>query len=53
MNIGVYKPAEGEGMTPEMMQDLHRNAQMVSIIRGSLSLEEYCKFQGREDACVI
>jgi hypothetical protein len=37
-------------MTPEMMQDLHRNAQAVSIIKGSLSAEEYRKVQEREDA---
>jgi hypothetical protein len=40
-------------MTPEMMQDLHHNAQAVNIIKGSLSLQEYRKVQGREDTCVI
>jgi hypothetical protein len=36
VNIGMYKPAQGEEMTPEMMQEVHRNAQVVSIIKGSL-----------------
>jgi hypothetical protein len=46
----MHKPAQGEEMTPEMMQEVHRNAQAVSIIKGSLFLEEYRKVQGREDA---
>ena len=46
----MYKPAQGEEMTPEMMQEVHRNAQTVSIIKGSLCPEEYLKVQGREDA---
>ena len=33
-----------------MMQDLHLNAQAMSIIKGSLSAEGYKKVQGREDA---
>jgi hypothetical protein len=33
-----------------MMQEVHRNAQAVSIIKGSLCPEEYQKVQGREDA---
>jgi hypothetical protein len=37
-------------MTPEMMQDLHQNAQAVSIIEGSLGAEEYSKVQGQKDA---
>jgi hypothetical protein len=37
-------------MTPEIMQEVHRNAQAVSIIKGSLCPEEYRKVQGREDA---
>lgn len=41
MDVGVCKPTEGEEMTLEMMQDLHRNAQVVNIIKGSLSAEEY------------
>jgi hypothetical protein len=50
VNIGMHKPAQGEEMTPEMMQEVHRNAQAVSIIKGSLCPEEYRKVQGREDA---
>jgi hypothetical protein len=50
VNIGMYKPAQGEEMTLEMMQEVHRNAQAVSIIKGSLCPEEYWKVQGREDA---
>ena len=50
VNVGMYKPAQGEEMTPEMMQEVHRNAQAVSIIKGSLCPEEYRKVQGREDA---
>ena len=53
MNIGVNNLMDGEEMTPEMLQDLHRNAQAVSIIKGTLSAEEYRKVQGREDAKVI
>jgi hypothetical protein len=33
-----------------MMQEVHRNAQAASIIKGSLCSEEYWKVQGREDA---
>jgi hypothetical protein len=33
VNIGMNKPAQGEEMTPEMMQEVHRNAQVVSIIK--------------------
>jgi hypothetical protein len=50
VNIGMYKPAQGEEMTSEMMQEVHQNAQAVSIIKGSLCQEEYRKVQGREDA---
>jgi hypothetical protein len=39
----MNKPTQGEEMTPEMMQEVHRSAQAVSIIKGSLSLEEYQK----------
>jgi hypothetical protein len=46
----MYKPTQGEEMTSEMMQEVHRNAQAVSIIKGSLCPEEYQKVQGREDA---
>jgi hypothetical protein len=40
-------------MTSEMMQEVYYNAQAVSIIKGSVSLKEYQKVQGREDARVI
>jgi hypothetical protein len=53
VNISMNKPAQGEEMTPEMMQEVHHNAQAVSIIKGSLSPEEYKKVQGREDTCDI
>jgi hypothetical protein len=33
-----------------MMQDLHRNAQAMSIIKGRLGVEEYKRVQGREGA---
>ena len=46
----MNKPAQHEEMKPEMMQEVHRNAQDVTIIKGSLSPEEYRKVQGREDA---
>jgi hypothetical protein len=50
VNVGMYKPAQGEEMTLEMMQEVHRNAQAVSKNKGSLCPEEYRKVQGREDA---
>jgi hypothetical protein len=53
VNIGMNKLAQGEEMTPEMMQEVHRNAQAMSIIKGSLSPGEYQKVQSREDAHVI
>jgi hypothetical protein len=49
-NIGVCASSPYEEMTPKMMQDMHSNAQAMSIIKGSLSVEEYHKAQGREDA---
>jgi hypothetical protein len=36
----MNKLAQGEEMTLEMMQEVHRNAQAVSIIKGSLCSEE-------------
>jgi hypothetical protein len=41
VNIGMNKPVHGEEMTSEMMQEVHRNAQAVSNIKGSLCPEEY------------
>jgi hypothetical protein len=42
------KPAQGEEMTLEIMQEVHRNAQAMSIIKGNLCPEEYRKVPGRE-----
>ena len=50
VNVGAYQPKEDDEVTQEMIQDLHRNAQAVSIILGSLSSEEYRKVEGRESA---
>jgi hypothetical protein len=50
VHVGVNKPTQGEEMTSELMQEVHRNPQVVSIIKGSLSPKEYRKVQGREDA---
>jgi hypothetical protein len=46
----MNKPAQGEEMKLELMQEVHRNAQDMTIIKGSLSPEEYRKVQVREDA---
>src|SRR6266498_3108378 len=46
MNVGVRMPKNGEDMTPEMMVDLHRNAQATSVIVSSLSQEEFNKVNG-------
>src|SRR5579871_2333623 len=46
VNIGIQLPKEEDVLTPEWMQDLHRNAQAVSILLGSVSLEEYNKISG-------
>jgi hypothetical protein len=43
VNIGVNKSTQGEEMTPELMQVVHRNAQAVNIIIESLSPKEYQK----------
>jgi hypothetical protein len=53
VNIGMKKLAQGEDMTPEMMQEVHRNAQAVRIMKGSVSPDEYRKVQGRENGCDI
>jgi hypothetical protein len=39
VHVGVCKPRFREEMNPEMMHDLHQNAQAVTIIKGSLSAE--------------
>src|SRR6266542_4300222 len=53
VNVGVRMPKCGEEMTPEMMVDLHRNAQATSVILTSLSQEEFNKVNGLEVAKVI
>src|SRR5438105_3008948 len=50
VNVGVRMPKTGEEMTPEMMVDLHRNAQATSVILSSLSQEEFNKVNGLEVA---
>ncbi|WVZ55414.1 hypothetical protein U9M48_006074 [Paspalum notatum var. saurae] len=40
-------------MTPEMVQDMHRNAQAVSILLGHLEGEEYRRVEGLKDAKLI
>src|SRR6266540_282726 len=48
VNVGVQMPKSGEEMTPEMMIDLHRNAQATSVILSSLGQEEFYKVNGLE-----
>ena len=43
VNVGINNPKDGEETMPEVLHDLHRNAQAVSIIKGTLSAEEYRK----------
>src|SRR5436190_7012743 len=50
VNLGVRMPKNGEDMTPDMMVDLHRNAQATSVIVSSLSQEEFNKVNGLEVA---
>src|SRR6266498_3690113 len=50
VNVGVRMPKNREDMTPEMMVDLHRNAQATSVIVSSLSQEEFNKVNGLEVA---
>ncbi|KAJ1283655.1 hypothetical protein BS78_03G145000 [Paspalum vaginatum] len=53
MNVGIYKPKEDEEMTHEMVQDMYRNAQAVSILLGHLEGEEYWRVEGLNDAKLI
>src|SRR6266540_2853573 len=48
VNVGVRIPKSGEEITPEMMVDLHRNAQATNVILSSLSREEFNKVNGLE-----
>src|SRR6266540_7499910 len=50
VNVGVRMLKNGEDMTPEMMVDLHQNAQATSVIVSSLSQEEFNKVNGLEVA---
>src|SRR6266540_1763970 len=49
-NIGVRMPKSDDEVSPEMMLDLHRNAQAASVILASLSQEEFNKVNGLEVA---
>jgi hypothetical protein len=53
VTIGVEFPKEGEKVSSEMMQDLHRNAQATCVINSCLSPEERKKVKGIEVAKVI
>jgi len=50
VNVGVRMPKSDDEVSPEMMLDLHRNAQAASIILASLSQEEFNKVNGLEVA---
>src|SRR6266542_827251 len=50
VNVGVRMPKSEEEMTPEIMVDLHRNAQATSVILSSLRQEEFNKVNGLEVA---
>src|SRR5438128_2211634 len=50
VNVGVRMPTSDDEVSPEMMLDLHRNAQAASIILASLSQEEFNKVNGLEIA---
>ncbi|WVZ89136.1 hypothetical protein U9M48_035581 [Paspalum notatum var. saurae] len=48
--VGVNIPKKDELITPEMMQDLHRNAQAIRILNNGLSEEERRRVKGMEIA---
>src|SRR5438132_13337563 len=50
VNVGVHMPKSDDEVSPEMMLDLHRNAQAASVILASLSQEEFNKVNGLEFA---
>ncbi|KAJ1275481.1 hypothetical protein BS78_05G138700 [Paspalum vaginatum] len=50
VNVGACVPKEGEVITPEWMQDLHRNAQAAHVLNNGLSEEERRKVKGLEIA---
>jgi hypothetical protein len=51
--VGVTIPAEGEALTIEHEQDLHRNVQATRVITGSLCAQEFNKVQNIQIAKVI
>src|SRR6266540_849834 len=48
VNVGVRMPTSDDEVSPEMMLDLHRNAQAASVILASLSQKEFNKVNGLE-----
>src|SRR6266508_2003505 len=50
VNVGVRMPTSDDEVSPEMMLDLHRNAQAASVILASLSQEEFNKVNDLEIA---
>src|SRR6266498_3205085 len=50
VNVGVCMPKSDDKVSPEMMLDLHRNAQAASVILSSLSQEEFNKINSLEIA---
>jgi hypothetical protein len=51
--VGVTIPTEGEALTIEHEQDLHRNVQATRVITGSLCAQEFNKVQNIQIAKVI
>jgi hypothetical protein len=51
--VGVTIPAEGEALTIEHEQDLHRNVQATRVITGSLCAQEFNKVRNIQIAKVI
>jgi hypothetical protein len=51
--VGVSIPAEGEALTIEHEQDLHRNVQATRVITGSLCAQEFNKVRNIQIAKVI
>jgi hypothetical protein len=51
--VGVTIPAEGEALTIEHEQDLHRNVQDTRVITGSLCAQEFNKVRNIQIAKVI
>jgi hypothetical protein len=51
--VGVTIPAEGEALTIESEQDLHRNVQATRVTAGSLCAQEFNKVRNIQIAIVI